>query len=129
METVDLTRTASPTGLRVQVDGLGDGGGWAVEDIGPRSQAVWSRAVAALDDLDEVLQAVRRQVDRARPQEATVEFGLALDGRGGILVFQGSGKVHLTVTLTWKPGAGDSGSDSGSDSDSDPGSGSDSDSR
>lgn len=35
--------------------------------------------------------------------EASIEFGLATDGKGNIYIFQVGSEVNLKVTLTWKP--------------------------
>jgi len=104
MRTEDLTVAEVPGvtvgggTLRVQVDGLETP---ALHDAGP-ADLLRDRMRATLDELGGMLAAVQAQVDRARPDETCVEFGVAVDGRGGILVFQGSGHVHFTVKLTWK---------------------------
>ncbi|MFF3691018.1 CU044_2847 family protein [Streptomyces sp. NPDC002187] len=86
---------------------VGDGGG---------PQPVGLDDAFSFDAVRQMIEAVGGQLsaawETARPAEATVSFGVNLTAKTGKLtglLVEGGGTASLSVTLTWKPGADDSG--------------------
>ncbi|HET9253639.1 MAG TPA: CU044_2847 family protein [Pseudonocardiaceae bacterium] len=80
--------------------------------LAARPGEVVTRARQSLEQaLEEITPAMRAVLDRMvamSPDEAMVEFGLALGAEAGIVVAKGTSEMHFAVTLHWKrprPGA------------------------
>jgi hypothetical protein len=108
-----------------------EGGGWFLvragsaaeegpeEDSGPvRAGRVRDRigrgAVEAAESLESALapvismsEVVLESLATVAPREVQVEFGVELTAEAGAVVSKAGGGCHLTVTLTWAPGAPD----------------------
>ena len=57
-------------------------------------------------DLDRIAQTVQTTLTKVQPKEATIEFGLELTMKEGVLtsfIVKGEGKANLKVTLKWVP--------------------------
>ena len=61
---------------------------------------------AALDRLRPALAKIAAQLKSHKPQELSVEFGLTVDGKCGILVASGEVEIAFKVAMVWKS-AGD----------------------
>ena len=56
----------------------------------------------ALDQIRPALQAVLDRLMAMSPDEASVEFGLALGAETGVVIAKGTSEMHFAVTLGWK---------------------------
>ncbi|MEU2791220.1 CU044_2847 family protein [Streptomyces sp. NPDC007100] len=74
--------------------------GMSVQAAAERAQQTFE---ASLDAIRTVAETVVAQLSglRARPDSATVEFGVALTAKAGAVVTAGAA-THLQVTLTWQ---------------------------
>jgi hypothetical protein len=60
-------------------------------------------AATVIDTIRAVGEAVQEAIETVRPDKASVEFGIELEGSGGIpIVAQGKATAHLTVALEWE---------------------------
>lgn len=96
------------------VDTEGDGGDWLsgpvragrveerVRELAEESTATLSDALAPIAQMS---RQVLDQLRSAAPHEVQVEFGVALTATAGAVLAKAGGSCHLTIKLTWKPGA------------------------
>jgi hypothetical protein len=56
---------------------------------------------SALEEIEPGIRAVVQWVERAAPEEYTVEFGLKLGGQTTVIVATGSAEVNFLVKMTW----------------------------
>ena len=84
-----------------------------VSDDGGGPQTVALDQAISFGGVRETIEAIgmslTRAFDRAKPDEATAEFGLAVTAKAGKLtglLVDGEGTASLKVTLTWKRTAG-----------------------
>jgi hypothetical protein len=94
------------------VDGEDPGGaeqaGWGDEDEeGGAEQVGWDKVFdlhQLSETLDGVAHAIKSGVEKAKPTKTTVELGLSLAVKSGILtsvIVDGKAQTSLTVTLEW----------------------------
>lgn len=95
---------------------LEDGGFLVVETndalVGPvpaaRTGEVVATAVQTLEEgLDTLQPALTRLLDKLRavsPQEVTVELGIKLSTKAGVVIAQAAGEANFKVTLLWRQG-------------------------
>jgi hypothetical protein len=77
------------------------------EDPGGAEQAGWDKVFdlhQLSETLDGVAHAIKSGVEKAKPTKTTVELGLSLAVKSGILtsvIVDGKAQTSLTVTLEW----------------------------
>jgi hypothetical protein len=115
---VEIEPTDDASGLEelgVDTDKLAEPGrvedlGWR-EDVKDMRQAVTAEAISAFDEIvgtvHTIAYGLRDRLDRfdekARPDEASVTFGLAIKADAGVVLAQVGSEGSLEVQLTWKP--------------------------
>ncbi|MBF0306068.1 MAG: hypothetical protein HQL41_10530 [Alphaproteobacteria bacterium] len=66
---------------------------------GPRkAETTFLDSIAGLEP---IARAVMAQIEKVAPNEATVEFGLKLTGKAGVILASAEAESHLKVTLKW----------------------------
>jgi surfactin synthase thioesterase subunit len=61
----------------------------------------------ALDRIKPAIGAIASRLTAMAPDEAAIEFGIALGAETGAVIAKGTAEVHFTVTLSWKRAAGE----------------------
>ena len=59
---------------------------------------------AAMNKLQRLSRVVLESLKTVGPSDVSVEMGIRLDSKAGIVLAQAASGVHLTVRLTWKAG-------------------------
>jgi hypothetical protein len=81
------------------VEGTSLAGGREV--IGRMSQTL----ERALDRLEPFTLAIVQRLSKLpmRPSRASVQFGISLTAKAGVIIAESTGQSHLTITLEWEP--------------------------
>jgi len=66
-----------------------------VSTEGPRS---FDEAIAGVEPIAE---AVIKKIERLKVSQATVEFGVKLSAKAGVVLASAESEAHLKLTLTW----------------------------
>ncbi|MFI9149817.1 CU044_2847 family protein [Streptomyces sp. NPDC053367] len=105
-----LTRIPLGEGGSVLVEqpGLPDGGPVKAGRTGDTVRELPTTLEGALEPVTEAARAALTQLRKARPDEITIEFGVALTFEAGAVITKTQAGCHLKVTVSWKhesPGA------------------------
>jgi Trypsin-co-occurring domain 1 len=69
-----------------------------------KAREAWSEGVALVRELAEGVVTQLKEATR-HAEQVTVEFGVNISGKSGIILVEGEAEANLKVTVTWK-GAG-----------------------
>ncbi len=56
----------------------------------------------AVSGIEPISRAVMKQIEGLAPDEATVQFGIKLTGKAGVVLASTEAEGQFTLTLTWK---------------------------
>ncbi|WP_329123737.1 CU044_2847 family protein [Streptomyces sp. NBC_01353] len=88
----------------VEQPGPPDGGPVKAGRIGDTVRELPVTLEGALEPVTEAARATLAQLRKARPDEITVEFGVALAFEAGAVITKSQAGCHLKVTVSWKDG-------------------------
>jgi len=68
---------------------------------GTPSRKAGTQFMEALAGIRPIAEAVLKQIEGLAPSQATVEFGVKLTGKAGVVLASAESEGHLKLTLTW----------------------------